>query len=293
MVVNSINMQKALDAFDKQYSGQIEIDSTWYKKELGVVSYGKPAPTKSVSGVFSEEYVRARFVYALISTGKYKPELLCVEAQLPKGNGGKSINPDILAFRDNTWMGNNFASSDIRQNILVVFEAKRNAKNDTKSVIEKQLRTSMNEYEGDPSNEINFVFGVYFDDCPNILIFKKENNHPIKRHYPDKIRPDDQWNIGNRDDVNSLPSYNDFINRIISLKNKDNLKVENLEPIDEDAFADLLEPLNRAKDKSGVSDSVHALIVEFLTYKVYDEKYSAQNKTSLRFYITRSEIESS
>lgn len=286
-----MNIQKAFNAFDKKHAGLPIVDSDWYKKELGVISFGKSAPTRLASGEFSEEYVRARFVYALIASGKFSPEILCIEAQLPKGNGGKSINPDILAFKDNKWVGKDFSTSELRQNILVVFEAKRNAKNDTKSVIEKQLRTSMNEYEGDPANEINFVFGVYFDDQPNVIIFKKENNHPIKRYAPEKIRKDDAWNIGNRDDVNALPSHHDLITRVDSLKNKEQLSVDNLEPIDEDAFADLLEPLNRAKDKSGVSDYVHALIVEFLTYKVYDEKYSASNNIHLRFYITSNEIE--
>ncbi len=278
-------MLHAFGVFDKKFIGLSQIDSSWYKKELGVLSFGKSAPAKLASGHFSEEYIRARFVYALIASGKYSPEFLCVEAQLPKGNGGKSINPDILAFRNNAWIGKDFSSSEMRQNILAVFEAKRNPKNDTKAVIEKQLRTSMNEYEGNPKNEINFVFGIYFDDQPNVLIFKKENSHPIKRYVAEKIRKDDPWNIGNRDDANALPTHADLIKRIDSLKNKERLEAANLEPIDEDAFADLLEPLNRAKDKSGVSEYVHALIVEFLTYKVYDEKCSIINKSPLRFYI--------
>lgn len=293
MTTNTKNktMRQAFNEFDKKYASLSEIDPLWYKKELNAVAFSKTAPARSDSGYFSEEYIRARFVYSLIASGKFSPEKLCVEAQLPKGNGGKSINPDILAFRNGGWAGKDFSSSEIRQNILVVFEAKRNSKNDTKGVIEKQLRTSMNEYEGDPDNEINFVFGVYFDDQPNVLVFKKENNHPIKRYSPDKIRKDDPWNIGNRDEVNELPSFDILVSRVDSLKNKTQLSIENLEPIDEDAFADLLEPLNRAKDKSGVSEYVHALIVEFLTYKVYDEKYSASNTTSLRFYITRNEID--
>lgn len=293
MKAKKVNMKEAFDAFDKKYATLTTIDSDWYKKELNVRSFCKVAATRLESGNLSEEYVRARFVYALIASGKYGPECLCVEAELPKGNGGKSINPDILAFKDDSWVGYKPSTSDFRQKILVVFEAKQADKNDTKAVIEKQLRTSMNEAEGDPSSEINFVFGVYFDDKPNVIIFKKENNHPIKRYASDKIRKDDPWNIGNRDAVNDLPSREELIARTDSLKNKEHLSVENLDPIDDDSFADLLEPLNRAKDRAGVSEYVHSLIVEFLTYKVYDEKYSAENKTPLRFYITRKEIETS
>ncbi|MDP1593022.1 MAG: hypothetical protein Q8L80_02135 [Gallionella sp.] len=122
----AITMMSAFKNFDKRYSGLIEISVDWYKKEMGVVSFVKSAPARLVSGQLSEEYVRARFVFALIASGKYSPEHLCVEAQLPKGNGGKSINPDILAFKDSSWLGRDFSSSEIRQNILVVFEAKGN-----------------------------------------------------------------------------------------------------------------------------------------------------------------------
>jgi type I restriction enzyme M protein len=285
------DMRAAFDAFDTIYSTLSTIDSAWYKKTLNVIAYGNEAPARGTAGTFSEEYVRARFVYALIASGKYKSEHLCVEVALPKGNGGKSINPDILAFKDATWVGHKPSTSEFRQNILAVFEAKRDAKKDAKNIIEKQLRTSMNEAEGDPASDINFVFGVYFDSQPNVIIFKKENNHPIKRYSPEKIRKDDPWNLGNRDAVNDLPDHAELMTRAESMKKKENMSVANLDPIDEDAFSDLLEPLNRAKDRAGVSEYVHALIVEFLTYKVYDEKHSTENGTPLRFFITRKEIE--
>jgi type I restriction enzyme M protein len=147
-ISNPMTMRSAFSDFDKKYADLQEINAAWYKEELGVISYGKPSPTRSLGKGFSEEYIRARFVYALISSGKYAPEYLCIEAQLPKGNGGKSINPDILAFKTDKWLGSDFNSSDFRKNMLVVLEAKRDAKMDTKTVIEKQLRTSMNEYEG-------------------------------------------------------------------------------------------------------------------------------------------------
>ncbi|MHC1679294.1 MAG: class I SAM-dependent DNA methyltransferase [Candidatus Cryosericum sp.] len=287
-------MRTAFDEFNRRYSKLDLISADWYKKEMGVVSFAKTELSRSASGKYSEEYLRARFVYALIASGKYSPELLCVEAQFPKGNGGKSINPDILAFKDDSWQGKSFSTSEVRQNLLVIFEAKRSSRNETKSVIEKQLRTSMNEYEGDPNDkEFNFVFGVYFDDQLDVIIFKKEGDHPLKRYNPEKIREDDVWNIGNRDSVNDLPSHDDLIARVDLLKNKEHLSVDDLDPIDEYAFSDLLVPLNRAKDKIGVAGDAHTLIVEFLTYKVFDEKYSAANKTPLRFYITNREIETS
>lgn len=285
----SKTMRVAESEFDRKYPGMFTISADWYKNELGVISYAKDALSQSLSGRHSEEYVRARLVYALIASHKYRPEHLCVEAELPKGNGGKSINPDILAFRDDLWIGESFSKSEVRRNILVVFEAKRKATTDISSVIEKQLRTSMNEHEGDPENQDNYVFGVYFDDQPDVLVFKKEKNYQIKRYDSEKIRQDDPWNIGNRDNMDDLPSHDDLVARVESLRSRDNLTVDDLEPIDEDAFAGLLALLNRAKDNAGVNDVVHPLIIEFLTYKVYDEKSSLDTKTPLRFYVTAPE----
>ena len=169
-------------------------------------------------------------------------------------------------------------------------EAKRDSKKeDIENVINKQLRTAMNEYEGNPENEINFVFGVYFDEQQDIIIFKKENNHPIKRYNNDKIKEDDNYNLGNRDFIEDLPSFKDLIENIERFKDKSKLLISDLEPIDQDTFVDLLEPLNRAKDRIGVSLDIHSLIVEFLTYKVYDEKKAKKNNSYLRFYIEKKE----
>jgi len=282
---------EAYNKFDEKYKNETKIDSDWYLSELNVTTKkAVNAKAKNTAGEFSEEYIRARFIYMLIATDKYKPEHICVEATFPKGNGGKSIDSDIVIFKDNDWKGKDFTSSEIRQKMLVIMEAKQKGKKENiESVINKQLRTAMNEYEGNPENEINFVFGVYFDDEKDILIFKKENNHPIKRYNKDKIKEDDLYNLGNRDMVDNLPSFNDFIENIERFKNKSQLLISDLEPIDQDTFVDLLEPLNRAKDSIGVSVDIHSLIVEFLTYKVYDEKRAKKNNEFLKFYIEKAE----
>lgn len=282
---------EAFKEFDNKYGKITKIDTEWYKTELGVgTKKGVNANTFNTKGEPSEEYIRARFVFMLIATNKYKPENICVEATLPKGNGGKSIDSDIIIFKDNSWVGKDFGSSELRQNILAIMEAKRDSKKeDIESVINKQLRTAMNEYEGNPDNEINFVFGVYFDEQQDIVIFKKENNHPIKRYNKDKIKEDDTYNLGNRDFIETLPSFNDLMENIERFKDKSQLLISDLEPIDQDTFVDLLEPLNRAKDRIGVSLDIHSLIVEFLTYKVYDEKKAKKNNSYLRFYIEKKE----
>ncbi|WNL12571.1 HsdM family class I SAM-dependent methyltransferase [Aliarcobacter cryaerophilus] len=282
---------ESFNEFNNKFGKINEITSDWYKNTLGVTTK-KTINAKSFNtkGEPSEEYIRARFIYMLIATNKYKPENICVEATLPKGNGAKSIDSDIIIFKDNSWIKKDFGSAEIRQNILVIMEAKRDSKKeDIENVINKQLRTAMNEYEGNPENEINFVFGVYFDEQQDIIIFKKENNHPIKRYNNDKIKEDDNYNLGNRDFIEDLPSFKDLIENIERFKDKSKLLISDLEPIDQDTFVDLLEPLNRAKDRIGVSLDIHSLIVEFLTYKVYDEKKAKKNNSYLRFYIEKKE----
>ena len=284
--------------FDSKYGKVLKnkkIDTKWYKNELEVdTKKGVNANAFNRKGDPSEEYIRARFVYMLISTDKYKPENICVEATLPKGNGGKSIDSDIVIFKDSNWVGKDFGSSEIRQKMLAIMEAKQDGKKeDIESVINKQLRTAMNEYEGDPENEINFIFGVYFDDKPDILILKKENNHPLKRYDKEKIAEEDAYNVYNRDSIENLPSFDDLINNIERFKDKSQLILTDLEPIDQYTFDELVEPLNRAKDKIGVSLDIHSLIVEFLTYKVFDEKKAKKDNSFLRFYIEKKEAEGS
>ena len=91
---------EAFKDFDNKYGKITKRDTEWYKAELGVTTKkGVNANAFNTKGDPSEEYIRARFVYMLIATNKYKPENICVEATLPKGNGGKSIDSDIIVKR--------------------------------------------------------------------------------------------------------------------------------------------------------------------------------------------------
>ncbi|MCK9472081.1 MAG: hypothetical protein M0Q88_10060 [Bacilli bacterium] len=72
---------EAFKEFDIKYGKITKIDTEWYKTELGVgTKKGVNANTFNTKGEPSEEYIRARFVYMLIATDKYKPENICVEA---------------------------------------------------------------------------------------------------------------------------------------------------------------------------------------------------------------------
>ncbi len=118
---------RAIDAFsefDKKYKDILRennnITSDWYEQELSVKTKKTiNAKAFNTKGEASEEYIRARFVYMLIATDKYKPENICVEATLPKGNGGKSIDSDIIIFKDSDWVGKDFSSSEIRKKMLL------------------------------------------------------------------------------------------------------------------------------------------------------------------------------
>lgn len=278
--------------FQLKYKADIQFNITpeWYKKEFGITSFNKTAPSLNSQGKFSEEYIRARFVYALIYSNKFDRENICVEAHYPKGNGGKSINPDIVIFKDKNWATKINSMDDfvkLKESILVVFEAKKDSKSDISTIIQKQLVSALSEYQHPiNSTDLNIVYGVYFDDKEDILIFKKESTYQTKRFNQNKIKldGDKNWNIGNRDSFNDLPSFDDFILGITKINDIANFTYNDLRPIDEEVFNDNLVIINRLKDNITASN-VSKYIVEFLTFKIIDEKMMLNDPTrKLKFY---------
>lgn len=274
--------------FDELFKNLKEINKEWYKKEVDVVSYCKKSSTRNTKGEYSEEYIRARFVWSLVNSGMYQKEYLCVEFSIPKGNGGKSINPDILVFKDKNWLDmyenaqKNGDFSEIRKNILVVFETKKNDKT-VDAAIENQLRATM-----EVNTSKDRIFGVYFDNLEGILIFKKNGNSEIRRFNEyNEISQDGivGWNLAKRDLLIDLPSQNDFIENNESISDLSKLKLDNIDAIDESNFTDLMETLKRANESIGPDLPERDLIVEFLTLKVFDEKRSKRDGSTLKFYI--------
>ena len=78
---------ESFNEFNNKFGKINEITSDWYKHTLGVTTK-KTINAKSFNtkGEPSEEYIRARFIYMLIATNKYKPENICVEATLPNNS---------------------------------------------------------------------------------------------------------------------------------------------------------------------------------------------------------------
>lgn len=285
-----------MDEFDKTFIDLDSIDSNWYKEKcFGVKSFCKKTNARDINNNFSEEYIRARMVWSLVKSNMYDKENICVEFQIPKGNEGKSINPDIVIFKDKNWyelykeakISKDF--SQIRKIMLVIFETKKNNKS-IADAIENQLRPTMNENESSDR-----IFGVYFDDKDGLLIFKKLGNSPLTRFYEDKelhVVGLNGLNFQNRDSFIELPSFNDFIENNRSISEPDKLKLDYLDSIDETNFTDLMNEMKRATDSLRPKTSVNNLIVEFLTLKVFDEKRSKERGIFLTFYIKIDEIRS-
>ena len=231
-----MQFKEYLTKFDTQFASLETIDSNWYQSELGIAAFCNRASAKDTRGNMSEEYIRARFVYAMINSGMYQKEYICVEFGFPKGNGGKSLNPDIVIFKTKEWLNDwenakkNKDFSVMRQNLLAIFETKKDNKSVSQAV-ENQLRSAMAENESDDR-----IFGVYFDGQDGILVFKKAGNSDIKRYFEkNTLRQDginDSWNLTQRDLISQLPSQIDFVENNESIGDLTKLKLDSLEAIE-------------------------------------------------------------
>lgn len=290
-----MNLKDYFEQFDNKYQELKEISSSWYETECGVVSYCNKSKCKDKSGNFSEEYIRARFVWSIIHSGMYQKEYVCVEFSLPKGNTKTTLKPDIVVFKNKDWKDDydyakqNKDFSKIRKNMLVIFESKKNAKT-VSEAIENQLRSAMTENTSEDR-----IFGVYFDSKMEVIILKKVDNSELKRFYELKELQQDglhSLNLEKRDLLVELPSQEDFIINNESISNLEKLNLDSLDAIDETTFSDLMNVLKRANDRIKPKNEVRPLIVEFLTLKVFDEKRSKKDKSFLKFYILEKEKKS-
>ncbi len=282
-----------LNEFNEKYSNIENIDTKFYD-EIWVKTWEKiNAKAFDSKGFFSEEYIRARFVYAMVNSWMYNKEYICVEFRYPKWNTKTPLKPDIVVFKDKNWE-KEFVEAKIkkdfkwfRKNTLVIFETKKNNKS-VESAVENQLRPAMAENESDDR-----IFGIYFDDESDILIFKKIWNSEIRRFFENKelhINWVNGLGLQNRDSILDLPSQKDFIENNESISDLTKLKTDNLDAIDEVNFKDVMNLLKRANDKIKPKNNERDLIVEFLTLKVFDEKRSKKENKFLEFYVLGDEI---
>lgn len=286
---------QAFKDFEKKFSDIFEISPEWYRNNCGVFSTNKTAKSKNAKGVFTEEYYRARMVWSLVEAKQYPPENICVEFSIPKGSeGAKSLNPDIVVFKTDAWFAHykkwdksKSLPEELAKEMLVVWEAKENPSK-VESAVTKQMAEAMNSYVGEQ------VYGVYFDNQIDILVFRKEGTNPVKRYNHEKIIDGEgiaKLNLGNRDALNELPSFKQFYENLKATEDASKLNFATNQPIDEDSFTDLLAFINRQQDRLNLSRNVQDLIVEFLTLKVADEKeVKKRKKKYFEFYIKPDEI---
>lgn len=290
-----MTLHQAFKEFEKKYSYISEITPVWYKINCGVFSTNKTSNAKNTKGFYSEEYYRARMVWSLVETKMFLPENICVEFSIPKGSeGAKSLNPDIIIFKTDAWKTyykkwdkSKSLPEELAKEMLVVWEAKENSSK-VESSVTKQMAEAMNSYVGEQ------IYGVYFDNQIDVLIFRKEGTNPVKRYNPEKTIDGEgisKLNLGNRDSLGDLPSFKQFYENLKATEDVSKLNFSTNQPIDEDSFTDLLEFINRQQDKLNLSRNVQDLIVEFLTLKIADEKDVKKNKKKFfEFYIKPEEI---
>lgn len=290
-----MNYLKYFVDFEKKYHNTT-FSNDWYKTELGVYAeLSKSEKAISKNGDFSEEFYRARLVYSLVKSKAYPAEHIFVEYKIPKGNNGKSIKPDIVIFQEDWYNDYQLAKqtkdySHLREKYLLFFEAKKNSKT-IQSAIENQLRSAMSESTSDLP-----IYGVYFDNKNELLIFKKTGKNEIYRYYQDK-RPLkgstglNSWNLSLRDQLSQLPSYEELIKASETYSNLSNQFVMHMEPMDQKAFGEVVQSLIKEADKIHPDGNVKELIVEFLTIKIFDEKRSIELNRHVDFYIENDEIE--
>lgn len=277
------NLLNYFREFEKEYSHLEKIDNNFYK-DLGIKSFISVSSVKDSKWNYSEEWYRARFVYMMKKSWYYPIENICVEAKFPKWNWWKAIKPDIVVFSDEKWVDyydEAKESDELRKRILVVFEAK-NHNLTVDNAIKKQLEIWMERYIWDR------VYWVYFDNKDDILIFKKLWAYSLKRYYAWKSNELDYLAINNRDAISNLPKFEDFLDDVKKIEKVWDLKFEDLEAIDQDTFKDLMKVINRLQDDLRINVPQN-LIVEFLTLKVFDEKYIKKYWTTSRYYILDSE----
>lgn len=281
--------------FEQKYKDLKKIDSQWYQDELGVKAYCKSSNCKNKKGEYLEEWYRARFVYMLVKSGLYNREYLCVEFTLPKGNGGKAIKPDIVAFKDKKWLEwfENEDFDEIRKNILVVFEGKNNS-DDVGKAIERQIEVSLERRLSSPDFE-DWAYGVYFDNKDEIIIVKKEGLADLERYNVSKMitatKNIVKLNVADRDSLEDLPGLSHLKRQTDVIFIRHEFTFDDLDAIGEESFQGILDYIQREKDKLQVPNAKE-LLVEILMVLVYEENRIKDTRETSRFYIAKNEIKS-
>lgn len=268
--------------FERKFSHLEYITDEWYWKELKIKSMQKfNSKVFDSSGGFSEEWFRARLLYAILMEELISPELIGLELEFKKGSiNSTNIEPDILIFRNSNWKSqykkyiNDFRDNSIFKDILMVGEGKKSNKT-IEHAIYNQMFPVMQMAQRKISEE-PVVLGFYFDSEPDPLLFKLEGLKSLERY--SSIHGND-LNLNERDNLNDFPSYELLNNYLLgekSLPKKDisSFGYEDLKVISDEKFNEIITHLKQkalTTGIKGISDIQQRLITEVISLKIYDE----------------------
>lgn len=291
----------ALQLFDKNF----ELKSTL---ETSLVSVnGKDAKNlilKNKDGEKLEEYYKWQFVFALMQSGLYNKEYICVECYFPKGNANsKPIKFDLAIFRDPSWKEHyqkfwRDKQSDsldwLRENLIAVGEFKRNNYGVEKA-FKEQLKPAMKEKEPGNSN----IMGIFYDSG-RLYLFQRKGSKFIRLDESKNQKGDasgaTDLNLHLPDPYISIPDF-DKCSRLgtdkldIDRSGRNIFDLDLVTTITNTQIQDALSHVLRQLDKVGmVNQRGYQVIIHALALKIYDEFENERSPNNpLKFYITDDE----
>ena len=259
----------------------------------------------NTKGEFNEEYYKWQFINALVNSGMYSRDYICVEIQFPKGNKkSATLKIDAAIFDDPSWLiyynryQTDKKSDDLEwlgSHLLAVCEFKKGDK-EIEKVFSGQVKAAMREKE--PSNA--FVLGVYYD-TERLYLFQRKNGVYI-RYDESKNQKGDNSKVGDLslylpDRYSYIPSFKELCNRVnrpagVDLSKRGIFDLEVITSISSVQIQTALSEVLRALDKSGLVDQRgYTILIQTLALKISDEKRNeSRPQKHLEFFV--SDVES-
>lgn len=294
-----MNISEAIYKFDFEYKGK-----SLLARSLVTVDghFTKHILLRNESNDPLEEYYKWQFIYALINSGQYSPDVIGTEIYFPKGNiGSAPIKIDAVIFSDVTWIDNYRRYRDekdqdaldaVRRMAIGVIEFKRDGKK-IEHVFNSQIKASLKEPDSP------FVLGAYYDER-RLYLFKKTGDELRRldstKNFPTSQRILERYQLEITDPYYLFPSHHELLklaSRNVSGSHA-KLKIEDLDVVytahDErikGALSQILRSLDRV---SMVDEEGYLVLIQLVAIKIFDEKQSEMHGTELSFFITEKEL---
>lgn len=292
--------------FDRKYSGKDIIP-----KSLVLVN-GKVKDNiriRNEEGEELEEYYKWQFIYALLHSGLFKKDYICVEAGFPKGStSSKLLTIDAVIFDSKDWVEHykkaHAKSRDqdsinyLRKHLIGVIEFKKELKkvSDLTKVINEQLRPALKESDAD------FTLGIYYDKG-RLYLFKSEDKNYVRlddrRNLNYSQRVLERLSLELPDHYFLIPSFTKLCS--LQMENHEieysKLKATELDTIEKIsdvpikiALSNILKKMDRL---SLVNEEGYQILIQTMALRIFDEKDSIKHNLSLNTYILPEELEKS